>query len=245
MARRILITASAAGIGAVIALEAAARGYDVVISDINDDAGSTLARDNGLRYIHCDLSSEAQIVALVKEAGPVDVLVNNGGTSGPTRPVSEISLAEWQAVFDVNLTAQFLACREMVPCMQAARGGCIINISSVAGRIGYPKRSPYSASKWGVLGLTASLAQELAKDRIRVNAVLPGAVRGARIMDVIARHAAANSISPQESEAQYLGRQATGQFVEPAEIAAAVLYLASDAAASVTGQFLGIDGGWM
>jgi NAD(P)-dependent dehydrogenase (short-subunit alcohol dehydrogenase family) len=245
MSRRILITAAAAGIGAAIALRAAAQGYEVIVSDINDELGHPLARDNGFRYIHCDLASEAQIVALVKEAGTVDVLVNNGGTSGPTRPVSEISLAEWQAVFDVNLTAQFLACREMVPRMRAAGGGCIINMSSVAGRIGYPKRSPYSASKWGVLGLTASLAQELAKDRIRVNAVLPGAVRGARITDVIARHAAANSISPQESEAQYLSRQATGRFVEPTEIAAAVLYLASEVAASVTGQFLGIDGGWM
>jgi NAD(P)-dependent dehydrogenase (short-subunit alcohol dehydrogenase family) len=172
------------------------------------------------------------------------VLVNNVGISGPTLPLPEISLAQWQEVIDVNLTAAFLTCRIAVPGMVAARRGSVVNLSSVAGKIGYPDRSPYCASKWAVLGLTASLAREVGHYGVRVNAILPGTVRGPRIANVIAQFAQRNAMSNEEAERHYLARQATGAYVEPTEIAEMVSYLCSPHARSITGQFIGVDGGF-
>jgi NAD(P)-dependent dehydrogenase (short-subunit alcohol dehydrogenase family) len=186
----------------------------------------------------------ADIEALFAGLEGIEVLVNNAGISGPTRPLPQITLSEWQEVMDVNLTAPFLACRLVVPAMVAAGRGSIVNLSSVAGTIGYPDRSPYCASKWAVLGLTASLAREVGRHGVRVNAILPGTVRGPRIAGVIARYAEQNGIPFAEAERHYLGRQATGAYIEPQEIAAMVSYLCSPAARSITGQFLGVDGGF-
>jgi len=130
-----------------------------------------------------------------------------------------------------------------VPLMRG-QGGAIINMASVAAKIGYPNRAPYAASKRAVLGFTASLAREVAEHGIRVNAILPGSVRGERIMRVIRAYAQANGLSEADATAHYLRRQATGRLVEPEEIAAMVLHLASDAARSITGQFISIDGGF-
>jgi len=244
MSKQALITASASGIGAVTALAAKAQGYEVVISDIDRTTGQQLASAHRFHFVACDLASEHDIVTLVREVGPVSLLVNNGGIAGPTALLTEVSREQWQHVFDINVTAQFLACREMVPLMRASGGGCIINISSVAAKIGYPKRAPYAASKWAVLGLTATRAREVGADGIRVNAVLPGPVRGTRAQKVIADYAKANRVSEAEAEAVYLNRQATGRYVEPEEVAATILYLASDAARSITGQFVSVDGGF-
>ena len=243
MTKRALITAAASGIGAIIAREARRAGYEVVISDIDEAAGRALAEAHGLAFVRADLAAEDDIVALVRQVGAVDLLVNNGGIAGPTAPVSEIPTLAWRQVFDVNVTAQFIACREMVPLMRG-RGGAIVNMASVAAKIGYPNRAPYAASKWAVLGFTASLAREVAEHGIRVNAILPGSVRGERIMRVIRAYAQANGLSEADATAHYLRRQATGRFVEPEEIAAMVLYLANDAARSITGQFISIDGGF-
>lgn len=243
MTKRALITAAASGIGAVIAREARRVGYEVVISDIDEDTGRVLAEAHELTFIRADLAAEDEIVGLVRQVGAVDLLVNNGGIAGPTAPVTEIPTQAWRQVFDVNVTAQFVACREMVPLMRG-QGGAIVNMASVAAKIGYPNRAPYAASKWAVLGFTASLAREVAEHGIRVNAILPGSVRGERIMRVIRAYAQANGLSEEDATAHYLRRQATGRFVEPEEIAAMVLHLASDAARSITGQFISIDGGF-
>src|SRR5690606_17825700 len=125
-----------------------------------------------------------------------------------------------------------------IPDMIALGGGVIVNTSSVAGRIGMPNRAPYVASKWAVRGLTATLARELAPHNIRCNALLPGSVRGERIERVIKAYAEKNRISIPEAEAHYLQRQANRAYVEPEEVAATVLFLASDKAKSITGQFI-------
>lgn len=244
MRKRALITAAAGGIGKAIALQARADGYDVVISDLDRPAGEALAAEHGLTFLACDLSREAEVVELIARVGRVDLLVNNGGIAGPTAPVAETATDDWNRVFAVNVTATFVACREMVRLMLPARTGVIVNIASVAAKIGYPNRAAYAASKRAVLGLTASLAREVGADGIRVNAVLPGTVRGARIDAVIARFAEANRLGIEAATAQYLGRQATGRFVEADEIAALVLFLASDAARSITAEFISIDGGF-
>lgn len=239
-----VVTAGANGIGAAIARALAAAGHEVVVADIDAPAGMALAAELGGRFVACDCGDAAQVEALFAAAGPVEVLVNNAGISGPTALVPEIAPAEWQRVLDVNVTAQFLACRLVVPGMVAAGRGVIVNIASVAGRIGFPRRAPYVASKWAVLGLTATLAQEVAVHGVRVNAVLPGTTRGARMDGVIAGFAAARGVTAEAAEGYYLGRAATGRFVEPEQVAATVAFLASDAAAGITGQFLGVDGGF-
>ena len=236
------MTAAASGIGAAIALRAKAQGFDVVISDIDQVRGERLAAEAGLTFIHCDLADERAIVAMIGHVGAVDLLVNNGGIAGPTAPVAEVTTSDWERVFAINVTATFIACREMVRLMRAAGGGTIVNVASVAAKIAYPNRAAYAASKRAVLGLTASLAREVGGDGIRVNAILPGTVRGERIQGVIARYAEANEITFEQARDTYLQRQATGRFVEAEEVAALVLFLATDDARSITGEFISIDG---
>ncbi len=239
-----IVTGGATGIGFEIARALRHDHYSVVLCDIDVAKGEAAAREISAEFRRCDMRKPADIEALFAGYDRVEVLVNNAGISGPTRPLHEINLQEWQEVIDVNLTAPFLACRCAVPGMVAAGRGSIINLSSVAGKIGYPDRSPYCASKWAVLGLTASLAREVGRHGVRVNAILPGTVRGPRITAVIERYAEQNGIAVAEAERHYLGRQATGAYIEPSEVAAMVSYLCSSAARSITGQFIGVDGGF-
>jgi NAD(P)-dependent dehydrogenase (short-subunit alcohol dehydrogenase family) len=243
--RRALIMAGASGIGAVLVERAVAAGYDVIVSDRDRDAGEALAARTGCGFLPCDLGDEGQIFATVERVGAVHLLVNNGGVSGPTEPVTALDPRDWRQVLDINLTAQFLSCHAMVPLMLAAgKGGCIVNMSSVAARIGYPNRAAYAASKAGVLGLTAALAREVGPQAIRVNAVLPATTRGDRIQRVFRDFAEANNLSLDAAEASFLTRHATGRMVEPEDIADTILFLASDAGRSITGQFIGVDGGF-
>jgi NAD(P)-dependent dehydrogenase (short-subunit alcohol dehydrogenase family) len=244
MSKKALVTAAAAGIGAAIAKRAKAEGFQVVISDIDRARGEQLAAEAGLVFIPCNLAVESELLSLIRQVGVVNLLVNNGGIAGPTQPVADVATKDWEQVFAINVTATFIACREMVPLMRANGGGTIINMASVAAKIGYPNRAAYAASKRAVLGLTASLAREVGGDGIRVNAVLPGTVRGERIDNVIAKYAEANKISIKEAQDHYLKRHATRQFVEAEEIAALVLFLATAEARSITGQFISIDGGF-
>jgi NAD(P)-dependent dehydrogenase (short-subunit alcohol dehydrogenase family) len=239
-----VVTASAKGIGRDIARALRRDGYRVVIGDIDREGGAALAQELDAEFRACDMRRPAEIAALFDGLEPIDVLVNNAGIAGPTRPLPDINPEEWQEVIDVNLTAAFLTCRIVVPGMIAAGRGSIVNLSSVAGKIGYPNRSPYCASKWAVLGLTASLAREVGRHGVRVNAILPGTVRGPRIADVIARYAETNGMSNAAAERHYLARQATEAYVEPTEVAEMVSYLCSPSARSITGQFIGVDGGF-
>jgi NAD(P)-dependent dehydrogenase (short-subunit alcohol dehydrogenase family) len=239
-----VVTASASGIGLEIARVLRRDGYRVVLSDIDRERGEVAAKELQAEFRTCDMRRPEQIETLFEGLGRIAVLVNNAGIAGPTRPLPEISRAQWQEVIDINLTAAFLTCRIVVPGMVAAGKGSIVNISSVAGKIGYPDRSPYCASKWAVLGLTASLAREVGRHGVRVNAIMPGTVRGPRITNVIARYAERNGVDVEAAERHYLARQATEAYVEPTEIAEMVSYLCSPHARSITGQFLGVDGGF-
>jgi len=239
---RALVTASASGIGLAIARRLATDGASVVVSDLPGSDGAARATEIGAEWHACDLRDAAAITAMVEGAGPLDILVNNGGVAGPTAPVTEIPVEVFREVMDVNVTAQFVTARAALPAMIARGGGVIVNMSSVAGRIGYPNRNPYATSKWAVRGFTVSLAREVGRYGVRVNAILPASVRGARIEAVIEDYARANGITRAQAEAHYLRRQAIGAFIEPEEIAAMVAYLASDAGRSISGQSIGIDG---
>src|SRR5262249_25385132 len=138
--------------------------------------------------------------------GGLDVLVNNAGIAGPTSKVEAIDPAEWRRTIDVNLNGHFYCTRLATPLLKQSKRGAIINISSVAGRLGYAYRTPYAASKWAIIGLTESLAKELGPDGIQVNAILPGLVEGPRIERVIAARAQELGVPYKEVEQQYLSK---------------------------------------
>lgn len=174
--------------------------------------------------------------------GGLDVLVNNAGIAGPTASVADLDLAAWESVLRVNLTGTFLVTQAAIPHLKRSGAASIIVMSSLAGRFGYPNRSPYATTKWGLIGLTKTLSRELGAFGIRVNALLPGAVQGARIRQVLAGRAAASGRTVDQEQAAALANQSIARFVEPAEIAAMALFLASDAARSISGQAISIDG---
>ncbi|MCA8932208.1 MAG: SDR family oxidoreductase [Rhodospirillaceae bacterium] len=242
---RVLVTAGAAGIGAVIAEGFLQAGAQVLICDIDAAAlaGFAAAHPEVLTS-ETDVSDAAAVEHLFEEVtarlGGLDVLVNNAGVAGPTGPVDQLAIDEIRRTFDVDLMGQFQVVRLAVPMLRASGDGAIINMSSVAGRLGYPLRTPYAAAKWGVVGFTASLAKELGPDGIRVNAILPGVVRGPRIERVIRDRAVAAGVSYEDMEAQYLKLSSLRRMVEPEDIATMALFLCSPAGANISGQAISV-----
>jgi NAD(P)-dependent dehydrogenase (short-subunit alcohol dehydrogenase family) len=244
--KRVLITAGAGGIGMALARAFHATGARVYICDIDDAALARAAAElPGLMTRHCDVGDRAAVGALVVDAlqrlGGLDVLVNNAGIGGPTRPVHELDPADWDAVLRVNLTGAFDMTRLAIPALIHSRG-VIINMASAAGRFGYANRSPYSASKWALIGFTKTLAMELGEHGVRVNAIAPGAVAGERAERVFAGRAQASGRSIEEEKLLGLANQSLKELVDPADIAALAVFLTSPAGKSISGQVLPIDG---
>ena len=244
--QRVLITAGAGGIGREIARAFTAQGGKVYVCDIDEAALTAIRKDiPGITAAHCDMASRTAIERMVPEAaaalGGLDVLVNNAGIAGPTQPVDQMPPAEWDKVVAVNLTAMFDVSRLAIPHLKKSKGGCIINLSSIAGRGGFPNRSPYAATKWGVIGLTKTLSMELGEWNIRANAIAPGAVGGERIERVFAGRASISGRSVEEERERAMAVQSIKGFVDPKDIAALCVFLASDAAKAISGQVLPID----
>ncbi len=245
--KRVLVTAGAGGIGLAIAEQLIALGARVFICDVADAALAAFAgRYPAHWHIRADVADEADVDrmfdAILETFGGLDALVNNAGIAGPTGGVEAIAPADWRRTLDVCLTGQFLCARRAVPMLKASGGGAIVNMSSAAGRHGYAFRTPYSAAKFGVIGLTQSLAKELGPDNIRVNAILPGIVEGPRMDGVIRARADQLNVSHAEMEARYLERISLRRMVSPHDVAAMVAFLLSDAGANISGQSLGVDG---
>jgi NAD(P)-dependent dehydrogenase (short-subunit alcohol dehydrogenase family) len=245
--KRVVVTAGTNGIGLEIARTFVAAGSKVLVCDIQRDSIERLAES--LPDVHsciADVSREEDVASMFelvdRRLGGLDVLVNNAGIAGPTGGIETLSLADWERTLAVNLTGQFLCIRQAVPRLRKGSNPSIINLSSVAGHLGMPGRAPYSASKWGVVGLTKTLAIELGGNGIRVNAILPGAVDGPRIQAVIAAKAKALGRPVDELTRTYTTQAALGRMVTARDIANMALFAASDLAANVTGQELVVDG---
>jgi NAD(P)-dependent dehydrogenase (short-subunit alcohol dehydrogenase family) len=245
--QRVLITAAAGGIGRAIAEAFQDAGAMVFACDIDAAALAELrVQRPGTTTAVCDVADPGAVRQMMAEAaaalGGLDVLVNNAGIAGPTASVAELDLAAWESVLRVNLTGTFLVTQAAIPHLKRSAAGSIIVMSSLAGRFGYPNRSPYATTKWGLIGLTKTLSRELGAFGIRVNALLPGAVQGARIEQVLAGRAAASGRTLDQERAAALANQSIQRFVDPADIAAMAVFLASDAAKSISGQAISLDG---
>lgn len=244
---RAIVTAGASGIGRAIATALRAAGAEVRVCDIAPD---TLA---AFRANHPDIPAEEVDIAdcaavdryfdaTIAALGGLDLLVNNAGIAGPTQRIEDIPPDAWDRTIAVNLNGQFYAARKAVPALRATGDGALINISSVAGRLGYPLRTPYAATKWAIIGLTQSLAKELGPDGVRVNAILPGVVEGPRIDSVIEHRATAKGLSFEEMQADLLSGVSLRRMVTGVDIANTVLFLCSPAGRNISGQSLSVCG---
>jgi NAD(P)-dependent dehydrogenase (short-subunit alcohol dehydrogenase family) len=248
-----IITGGGRGLGRDMALAFAREGAHVVVSGTTEEAlSATVAeiRAIGRRAlaILADVSDEAAVKHLVEatlaEFGQIDVLVNNAGIAGPTANATEVAREDWDRTLAVNLTGAFLCAKHVLPVMAKRRQGKIINISSVAGHIGYALRSPYAVSKWGMIGLSQTLAQEWGSYNIQVNTISPGPVRGPRIEEVIRRRAEQMGQSIEEITRQYTSRLALERFVEPEHVASTAVFLASSESDSITGETILVSSGY-
>ena len=247
-----VVTGGGRGIGRAIALHFAAAGADVALAarsadQIEEVAGLIESQGRRALPVVTDLRLPEQVTRLAEtvasELGEVDVLVNNSGIAGPMGVLWELDPEGWDETVQVNLTGVFLCCRAFLPGMIERRSGNVIVIGSVTGKRPLHGRTPYAATKLALVGLVRTLAWEVGEYGIRVNLISPGAVAGERIEKVIEGQAATKGITVEEARAELAGGSPMKRFVDPEHVAAAAVFLASDAGASVTGEDLNVAGG--
>ncbi|MEM7778236.1 MAG: SDR family oxidoreductase [Pseudomonadota bacterium] len=244
---RVLVTAGANGIGRVTAQNFVAEDAKVHICDIDHDAMADLQSAHPeITQSVCDVSDRESVANMMAEAtsalGGLDCLVNNAGIAGPTGRVDEIDPADWDRCLAVCMTGMFNVTRLAIPHIKAGTNTSITNLSSAAGKFGFPLRAPYAAAKWGVIGFTKTIAIELGDNKIRCNAILPGPVDGERIRRVIDAKARAANISFEDMQLRMVSELSLKTLIPPEEIAGMIVYLASRRASTISGQAISIDG---
>lgn len=239
-----LVTGGGSGIGAATARAFGRAGASVVVSDLGKERGEAVAAEikgagGAAEFVACDVSDEGSVHALFEEVvdrfDKLDFAHNNAGIPGANAPLARQEVSNWTAVLAVNLTGVFLCMREELRLMSAQKAGVIVNTASNAGVKGFTNLGPYTASKWGVIGLTKSAAIDYGPAGVRINAVCPGATRTTLLDVVLARDPSI--------EAAMISRVPLGRLGEPQDIAEAVVWLCSDAAQYITGTTLLVDGG--
>ncbi|WP_144637545.1 SDR family oxidoreductase [Bordetella genomosp. 13] len=245
---RVLVSAGASGIGAAVARAFVETGARVHVCDIDRAALERLAAEvPNLTTSVADASVSRDVQAVFDDVrnalGGLDVLVNNVGIAGPTGPVEQLQHGDWERTVDVNLNSHFHFASRAVPLLKASsRNPCLIAMSSVAGRLGYPLRTPYASTKWAIVGFMKSLAIELGPHGVRVNAILPGTVEGERMNGVIGARAAAAGMPAEAMRQEYLKKISLRRMVTTEDVAATALFLCSPAARNITGQAISVDG---
>ncbi len=240
-----IITGAGSGIGKATALLFAKEGAKVVVSDINEEHGNNVVEEiksSGAQavFVKADSSSPEDNERLVKETlkafGKLDVAVNNAGIGGEVNKAGDMSVEGWKRVIDINLSGVFYGVKYQAPAMVKNGSGSIINIASILGQAGFATSSGYVAAKHGVVGLTKSAAWEYAKDKVRINAVGPGFIYSGMVNEETMGREALDFLET---------KHAFGRLGEPEEIAAMLLFLASDDASFVTGSYYPVDGGYL
>lgn len=244
-----LVTGGANGIGKATVLALAAAGAKVVVADINLDHANTtvdaVRRAGGTaRAVACDVADpaavEGAVAAAVSEFGGLDLAVNNAGVEGTFAPITDYPHEAWNQIMGVNLTGVFSGLKyEIAQMLTSGRRGAIVNVSSVLGQAAFPTASGYVAAKHAVIGLTKAAALEVAEAGIRVNAVSPGFIETAMVMD---RELGG---SDADTHAAYVAMHPIGRLGQAEEVARSILWLLSDAASFITGSVLNVDGGYL
>ena len=245
--KRVLVTAAARGIGLSIATSFSKAGAKVCVCD-NDSTAVLKLEDQHAELQACvaDVSQPDQVEDLFNEVtsrlGGLDILVNNAGIGGPVGRLETVLESEWVNTIEVNLLGDYYCCRNAIPLLDMAAGGSIVNLSSSAGLYGPPNRTPYVSSKWGLIGLTKSLAAELGERKIRVNAICPGSVEGERIDRIIAAEASLRRVDQNMVKDEFVDSSSMKVFIAKEDVAALVMFLCSEQGRYISGQAIGLDG---
>jgi NAD(P)-dependent dehydrogenase (short-subunit alcohol dehydrogenase family) len=247
-----VVTGGGRGIGRAIAIAYAQEGANLVLASRSlealEETRTTLTPlGREVLVVQTDIRDANSVQALATRTlahfGRIDILVNNSGIAGPTAPLWEIAPQEWQETFAVNITGTYLCCRAFLPAMIERQAGSIVIIGSMTGKRPLVGRTPYAASKMAVLGLARTLAWETGAYNIRVNVISPGPVEGERIDSVFRKQAEAKGISPAEARQQFLRDSPLGHIIPPEDVAKVAVFLASDSAASITGEDVNVSAG--
>ena len=245
--QRALITGAGSGIGKVMAQHFEKAGARIWICDADtNNLEQSLKENPDWNGTPCDVSDENQVDQLFKEMsdsfGGLEILVNNAGIAGPTAPVEEIDPDEWRSLIGVNLNGAFYCTRLATPLLKNSPKASIINISSVAGRLGFARRLPYASTKWAMIGFTESLAKELGPSGIRVNALLPGIVEGPRIEGVFQARAESEGVPYEEVRDRVLNNVSMKRMVSAGDVAEMAVFLCSEAGKNISGQSISVCG---
>jgi NAD(P)-dependent dehydrogenase (short-subunit alcohol dehydrogenase family) len=244
---RVLVTAAGSGIGLAVARAFAGEGAKVHVCDVDETALAALKKkDRKISQTVADVSSRTDVARLFKDTiktlGGLDVLINNAGIAGPTGPVDKIKPEDWDRCLAINITGQFNCARLAVPHLRKSRNASIVNLSSAAGRLGFPLRTAYASSKWAVVGFTKSLAIELGTAGIRVNAIQPGIVEGERIRRVFAAKAKERGVPFKTVQDEALSVVSMRTMVTPQQLAEQILFMCSPRGRTISGQAISICG---
>ena len=248
--KKIIISAGASGIGLATAKICLARGATVYLCDIDSKSlnrlNKTMIKYEKLFTYHCDASNEYQVSNLFEKikrrTKKIDALINNVGIAGPTGSLEELKSKDWENTLHVDVNSHFYFTKKAIPLIKKSNNGSIINISSTAGILGFPLRTPYAASKWAIIGITKSLAMELGKFNIRVNAVCPGTIKGDRMKRVIKDKARFTKKSIKKIEKDFISMSSMKKWILEEDIAKMCSFLISDDSNKVSGQVISVDG---
>ena len=248
--KKIIISAGASGIGWVIAKECLNKGATIFLCDINKKFINKSKRhplnNKKLFSYECDASNENEVFKffsqVLKKTKNIDALVNNVGIAGPTGTLEKLKSEDWEQTLKVNVISHFYFTKLAIPMLKKNKKGAIINLSSTAGIFGFPLRSPYAASKWAIVGVTKTLAMELGKFKIRVNAICPGTIKGDRMGRVIRDKAKFLKVPKKSVEKEYISMTSMNTWIYEEDIAKNCSYLISDDAQRVSGQIISVDG---
>ena len=248
--KKIIISGGSSGIGWSTAKICLSRGAIVYICDIDINSLKKAQKhplnNKKLFTYECDASDEYEVsnffIKIKKKTKKIDALINNVGVAGPTGLLEKLKSKDWERTIQIDVNSHFYFTKKAIPLIKKSRNGSIINISSTAGILGFPLRSPYAASKWAIIGITKTLAMELGKYNIRVNAVCPGSIKGERMKRVIRDKAKFTKVSSKKIEKDFISMSSMKKWILEEDIGKMCAFLISDDSSKVSGQVISVDG---
>jgi len=248
--KKIIISAGASGIGWATAKVCLSKGATIYLCDIDNKSLNKIKKNpqynKRLFTYKCDASDEDEVAnffnQINKKTKKIDALINNVGIAGPTGTIEKLTSDDWEQTLKINVISHFYFTKLAIPMLKKNRGGSIINLSSGAGIMGFPLRSPYAASKWAIIGVTKTLAMELGKFKIRVNAICPGTIKGDRMVRVIRDKSKFLKVSKKSIEKDFISMASMNCWIYEEDIGKMCSFLISSDGERISGQAIPVDG---